>query len=79
MCETTMQEKYLPDHIRYIHSRRRDDTAQSDGEEESKEEEKEGAADEADVKEEEQEEVTYAMSMEDRDSTGECPKCSIRI
>jgi hypothetical protein len=30
MREATMQEKYLPDHIRYIHSRRRDDTAQND-------------------------------------------------
>jgi hypothetical protein len=76
MCEAIMQEKYLPDHIRYIHSRRRDDTA---GEEEGKEEEKEGEADEAVVEEEEQEEVPYTTSMEDRDSTGECPKCSIRI
>jgi hypothetical protein len=33
---------------------------------------------EAAVEEEEQEEVTY-MSMEDRDSTGGYPKCSMRI
>jgi hypothetical protein len=60
MCEATMQEKYLPDHLRYIHSRRRDDTAPHDEEEEGNEEEKEGEADEADVEvEEEQEEVTY--------------------
>jgi hypothetical protein len=46
MCEATMQEKYLPDHIRYIQSRRRDDTSQNDDEVEG-EEEKEGEADEA--------------------------------
>jgi hypothetical protein len=44
MCEATMQEKYLPDHLRYIHSRRRDNTAQNDGEEEGNEEEKESEA-----------------------------------
>jgi hypothetical protein len=45
-----------------------------------KEEEKEGEGrrTEAAVEEEEQEEVT-TMSMEDRDSTGEYPKCSMRI
>jgi adenine-specific DNA methylase len=79
-----MQEKYLPDHLRwYIHSRRRDDTAQNDGEEEGNEEEKEDEADvevEEEAEEEaEEEEITYTISMEDRDSTGECPKCSTRI
>jgi hypothetical protein len=77
MCEVTMQEKYLPDHLRYIHSGRRGDAAQND----EQEEEKEGEADEADIEEEEeeQEEVTYTMSMEHRDGTGACPKCSTLI
>jgi uncharacterized C2H2 Zn-finger protein len=75
MCEVTIQEQHLPDHIRYIHSRRWDDTAQNDDEEE----EKEGEADEAEIEEEEQEEVTYTMSMEHRDGTGACPKCSTLI
>jgi hypothetical protein len=71
MREATMQEK-LPDHIRYIHSGRRDDTAQNGGEEEGKEEKEKGRQKrtEAAVEEEEQEEVTYTMSMEDRDTGG---------
>jgi hypothetical protein len=78
MCKATMQEKYLPDHTFGTSTLAYGTTL--DSEEEGKEEEKEGEADEAVVEEEEdQEEVTYTMSTEGTYSTGECPKCSIRI
>jgi hypothetical protein len=73
LCGEPLRESNLTDHIRFIHELRRDDeNAQINGDEE-------GEAEAVAVEADDPEEVTYTMSMEDRDSTGECPKCQENI